>query len=163
MRRSHLSVCPHTWCSKLLHWLRVNLILVPCGVTSPHHVSCASVGFFISVWLPQTLLCSTIEQSICWEADSHSASREILRLLRNLKVHYHVHGSPPLVPILIHMYPVDIFPPYFPQLILILSSIYAYVFRMVSFHQDFRPTCMHLFLPYVLRVSPISSSLTWSS
>jgi hypothetical protein len=44
-------------------------------------------------------MCSMVH-SFCLEANSHSTGQEIRRLLLNLEVHYHVHKSPPLDPIL---------------------------------------------------------------
>jgi hypothetical protein len=57
-----------------------------------------------------------MEQSPCWEDDSHSDSQEIPRLLWNLKVHYRVHKGPPLAPTLSQIHPVHTLPPYFPNI-----------------------------------------------
>jgi hypothetical protein len=48
--------------------------------------------------------------------DSYSASQENSLLLWNPKVHYRVHNSPSLVPILSQTHPVNTFQPYFPKI-----------------------------------------------
>jgi len=50
------------------------------------------------------------------EVNGHLASQEIPRLSQNLKVHYHVHKSPPWIPILSQMNPAHNFPPYFSKI-----------------------------------------------
>jgi hypothetical protein len=52
-----------------------------------------------------------MEQSPSWEV-----TQEILCLLWNPKVHYHVHMSLPLVPVLWQMHPIHTFPPYIPKI-----------------------------------------------
>ena len=46
------------------------------------------------------LLTYSMEQSPSWKANRFSASREILRISWNPKVHYRIHKCPPPVPIL---------------------------------------------------------------
>jgi hypothetical protein len=57
---------------------------------------------FGQIYLQPTI---STEQGPAWEANSCSASQEILRLLCNSKVHYRVHNKPSLVPVLSQMYP----------------------------------------------------------
>jgi len=54
-----------------------------------------------------------MEHSPSSEAESHSASQEILRLLWNPKFHSRVHKILPLDPILSQIHQVHTFPPYF--------------------------------------------------
>jgi len=70
------------------------------------------------------------------EADSHSASRRIPRLVWNPKDHYRVQKSQQLVPALRQMNPVHILPPYYLQIhsnIMFLStprpSVWSLPFR----------------------------------
>jgi hypothetical protein len=101
-----------------------------------HHFQVRS-SCLISMWFPFLILCLS-EQHIqptasfliqlfkqltnrltnfmglspSWEAASCAPIQELCRILWNPKVQYHVHTSPPLVPILIYMNPVHINPFY---------------------------------------------------
>jgi len=50
------------------------------------------------------------------EANSHSASQNIPRILRNLKFHYHIQKNLPLISIPSKMHSVHISSAYFPKI-----------------------------------------------
>jgi len=55
-----------------------------------------------------------MEQSHSWEANSHSASQEIPRIVRISEVHYRVHNISLLFRVLSQMNPVHNLPTVFP-------------------------------------------------
>ena len=67
------------------------------GVWFPVMLLIFSYSRFI---LKEFLFTYCMEQSPSWEANRFSASQEFPRILRNPKVHYHIHRCPPPVPIL---------------------------------------------------------------
>jgi hypothetical protein len=58
----------------------------------------------------------SVNQSSSWEPNSHSVSQKITHRLRNPKVHYLLHKSPQLVPIMSQMHPVHTLPLYLPKI-----------------------------------------------
>jgi hypothetical protein len=68
------------------------------------------------------------------EADIHSAGQEIPYLLWNPQVHYHVHKSPSLVPVLSQMNPIYNLDPFSPEIQFnIILSCMLYVLPILSF------------------------------
>jgi hypothetical protein len=76
---------------------------------------------------------------------AHIYSEEIPRLLCNRMVHYRVHNSPSLVPILSHMNPAHTFTPYFPKIHsnIILPSTFRSSEWSLPFNSNQPKYCMH--------------------
>jgi hypothetical protein len=104
-----------------------------------------------------------MELSPSWEAASCAATQELLSILWNPKVHYRVHKSPPLVPILSHIDPVHTIPSYL-RSILVLFTHLRLGLPSGLFSSGFPTNILYAFhfSPFVLHALPISSSLTWS-
>jgi hypothetical protein len=88
-----------------------------------------------------------MKQSSSWQVNSHSDSQEKPSFMEP-ECSLLCSHVPPLVPVLIQINPVHIFPPRFPKIFPIIL-IYTYVFWVVSFLKVFRSTfCMNLPLLY---------------
>jgi hypothetical protein len=59
---------------------------------------CKSYGTYLVTYF--------IEHSPSWEANHFSANQEFSHILRNPKIHYHIHKCPPTAPILSQLDPV---------------------------------------------------------
>jgi len=103
---------------------------------------------------------------VLWEADSHSASREVPRLSRNPKVHCRVHNSLLLVPILSlsQMNPIHTFPPYFPKIhsnIILPSTSVSFAWSFPFRLSDQNAVCVsHIFHACYMH-RPSHSMLCW--
>jgi len=110
-------------------------------------------------------LTKPLEQSPSWEANSRSASQEISFPLHlwSQKIHYRVHKSPSLFPILCQIYPLHNFSSYFPKIQSDILPSTPRSSKLTFSLQVFQPEpCMCLLsMPCVLHVPSISSSI-WS-
>jgi hypothetical protein len=102
-----------------LHLLYLSQLRVPCDWKAGDQFSPSSSTFLrntiskFHISRAYRNITNSMEQSLSWEAYSHSAGAEIPRLLWNPKVHYRIHNSRPLGPALYRTNPVHTFPPRF--------------------------------------------------
>jgi hypothetical protein len=95
-----------------------------------------------------------MELSPSWEAVNCAATQEILSILWNPKVHYHVHKSPPLVPILSQIDPIHTIPSYL-RSILILSTHLRLGLPSNLFPSGFRTDILYvLFFSHIRATCP---------
>ena len=105
------------------------------------------------------LLTCSMEHSPSWEANRFSASQEILRILRNPKVHYRIHNSRQHVHVLSQIDLVHTSTSHFLKIHLniILPSTPGSPKWSLSLRFPHRKPCIRLSsLPYVLHAPPIS-------
>jgi hypothetical protein len=99
------------------------------------------------------------KQRACWEANSSSASQEILRILWNPKVYYRIHNSRPTVFILSQMDPVHAPSSTSWMWILILSSHLRLGLRSGLLTSSFATKTLHAHLAHIRSTCPAHLSL----
>jgi hypothetical protein len=88
---------------------------------------------------------SLMELSPFWETANCAATQELLSILWNPKVHYRVHQSPPLAPILSNINPIHTIPSY-RRSILILSTHLRFDLPSRLFPSGFPTNILYAFL-----------------
>jgi hypothetical protein len=88
--------------------------------------------------LTHSLTHSLMWLSPSWEAANCTDTQELPSILWNPKVHYHVHKSSPLVPILSQMNPIHAIPSYLSKIIPSTKS-HIHFLSLRSFIQGIRP------------------------
>jgi len=118
-----------------------------------------SCNYFLTYLL--TYLFTYSKEQSPWEANRFLASQEITRILRNWKVHFHIHTCP-----LFLADSIQSTPPYPTswRTIFILSSNLRLVLPNGFFPSGFHTKTLYtpLLAPYVLHTLPISFFLIWS-
>jgi hypothetical protein len=138
--------CPSVW----MHQKRWDITSDVCCDSSNEVCKC------------RTLL--TNSMSTTWEGPSYAATWELASILWNPKVHYRIHKSSPLAPILSQTNPI-LTPPLSPRPIIILSA-HLYLYLPSGPFPSGIPTNNNLytclFSPICATCIPVSSSVTWS-
>jgi hypothetical protein len=93
-----------------------------------------------------------------WETASRTATQQILSILWKQKVHYRLHKSPPLVPILSQMNPVHTTPPFSLRYILILFSHLCRSLLTCIFPSVVPTKILHAFLSHTWYMPCLSHS-----
>jgi len=115
---------------------------------------------YLPTWLTNKQTNNMKESS--WKAKSYSASQQIHHLLWNLKIHYRDHNSPPLVPIMSQMNPVQHSHHTSLRSILILSSHQLLRHPTVLFPSGYATKILYAFLIYTMRATyPLHLIVNW--